>query len=185
MRPIKGYNEAKASGDFERLPAGGYVIKITGVKDEAAPDKQYLRLVYDIAEGPEAGRYANEDPENDYRHTLIRSYKDTALGMLKAFIQAVDETNGTKLGATIEAGLDEQALVGKKLGVVLAYEEYETNAGDVKERLYVKSCKTADQIRQGDYTVPELKKLKSRKTGAGSNAVPEGFTALTEADLPF
>ena len=32
MKPIKGYNDAQASGDFERLPAGGYVIKITGVK---------------------------------------------------------------------------------------------------------------------------------------------------------
>ena len=182
MKPIKGYNDAKASGDFERLPAGGYVIKITGVKDENKPDKQYLKIIYDIADGPEAGRYANEDPDNDYRHSFIRSYKDTALGMLKAFLQAVDETNGSKLGETVETGLDEQRLVGLYLGVVLGYEEYETNAGDVKERLYVKSCKTAKQIQEGDFKVPELKKLKAKTNAA---AIPEGFTALTDADLPF
>ena len=159
MKPIKVYNDAKASGDYGKLPAGGYVIKITGVKDESHPDKQYLKIIYDIADGPEAGRYANENSENDYRHSFIRSYKDTALGMLKAFLQAVDETNGSKLGETVETGLDEQRLVGLYLGVVLGYEEYETNAGDVKERLYVKSCKTAKQIQEGDFKVPELKKL--------------------------
>ena len=55
MKALAGYNEAKASGDFERLPAGGYVIRITGVKDDT--EKEYLQVVYDIAEGPEAGRY--------------------------------------------------------------------------------------------------------------------------------
>lgn len=179
MKPIKGYNDAKASGDFERLPAGGYVIKITGVKDDTK--KEYLQIVYDIADGPEAGRYANEDPDNDYRHSFIRSYKDTALGMLKAFLQAVDETNGSKLGETVETGLDEKRLVGLYLGVVLGYEEYETNAGDIKERLYVKSCKTAKQIQEGDYKVPELKKLKPK----AKTAIPEGFTALADEDLPF
>ena len=182
MKPIKGYKDAKASGEFERLPAGGYVIKITAVQDEDAPDKQYLRIVYDIAEGPEAGRYKNEDPDNDYRHAFIRSYKDTALGMLKAFLNAVDETNGTKLGETVEDGLDEQALVGKTLGVVFGYEEYVANDGNVKERLYVKSCMSADRIREGDYKVPDFKRLKTKPS---ASPVPEGFTALTDADLPF
>lgn len=179
MKPIKGYNEAKASGDFERLPAGGYVIKITGVKD--VPESEYLRIVYDIAEGPEAGRYAKEDPKDDFRHAFIRSYKATALGMLKAFLTAIDETNGTKLSETVETGLDEQALVGKIMGAVFGYEEYETNSGDVKQRLYLRACKTADAIRKGDFAVPALKPLQAKK----ASAVPEGFTPLTDADVPF
>ena len=183
MRPLKGYNDAKPSGDFERLPAGGYIIKITGVKDEDAPDKQYLKIIYDIAEGPEAGRYKNEEPKNDFRHSFIRSYKESALGMLKTFINAVDETNGTKLGDTIEKGFDEQALVGKRLGAVFGYEEYEANDCNIKERLYLKSCTTAEKIIAGDYKVPELKKLKAEKRSAG--AIPEGFTPLGDADLPF
>lgn len=182
MKPIKGYKDAKASGEFERLPAGGYVIRITGVTDETAPDKQYLRIVYDIAEGPEAGRYKNEDPDNDYRHAFFRSYKDTALGMLKAFLNAVDETNGTKLGDTVETGLDEQQLVGKTLGVVFGYEEYAANDGNIKERLYVKSCMSADRIREGDFKVPDFKRLK---TTPSASPIPEGFTALSDSDLPF
>lgn len=182
MRALAGYNDAKASGDFERLPAGGYVIRITGVKDDT--EKEYLQVVYDIAEGPEAGRYAKEDPDNDYRHAFIRSYKPKALGMLKAFIQAVDDTNGTNLGATVEKGLDETKLIGKTLGVVFGWEEYETNAGEVKQRLYLKSCKTADQIRQGDFTVPAFKPLAEKKASKPGEP-PAGFTALTDDDIPF
>lgn len=180
MKPLKGYNSAKASEEFERLAPGGYVLKITAVKDDT--EKQYLAILYDIAEGSEAGRYKDEEPKNDYRHTLIRSYKDTALGMLKAFIQAVDETNGTKLGEQIETGLDEQKLVGLIFGAVLGYEEYETNAGEVKQRLYIKSCKSADEIRKGNFTTPALKLLTGKKA---SNPTPSGFVPISDADMPF
>lgn len=180
MRPIKGYNDAQASGEFERLAAGGYVIKITDVKDEQA--KEYLRIVYDIAEGPEAGRYKNEDAEHEYRHSFVRSYKESALGMFKAFIQAIDATNGTDFNASAEFGFPEQKLVGKVLGVVFGYEEYEANDGNVKERLRVASCMSADRIRKGDFKVPELKKLpESKKT---ASPVP-GFTPLGDENVPF
>lgn len=184
MKPLKGYKDAQASGEFERLEAGGYVIKITGVKDEAADDKQYLKIIYDIAEGPEAGRYKNEEPKNDFRHSFIRSYKEKALGMFKAFIQAIDESNGTKFGDTIEDGFDEAKLVGKILGVVFGYEEYEANDGNIKERLRVAMVCSADRIRKGDYKVPALKKLDASKRTTPAAPVP-GFTPLGDADLPF
>lgn len=182
MKPVKGYNNAQASGEFERLEAGGYVIKITDIKDETS--KEYLRIVYDIAEGPEAGRYAKETSENEYRHSFVRSYKETALGMFKAFIQAVDETNGTKFGESIEKGFDEKMLVGKLCGVVFGYEEYEANDGSIKERLRVAMVCSADRIRKGDYKVPALKKLDASKRTTPAAPVP-GFTPLGDADLPF
>ena len=33
MRPIKGYKDIQAAGEYERLAPGGYVIRITGVQD--------------------------------------------------------------------------------------------------------------------------------------------------------
>ncbi len=178
MKPIKDFDKVQASGEFERLPAGGYVIRITSaadVVDDHGNLKEYLRIVYDIAEGPEAGRYKNETADNDYRHSFIRSYKDKALGMFKAFTNALEESNpGYKWD------WNEAALAGKVLGVVIGYEEYESNDGSVKERQRIASCISADRVREGDFKVPELKKLKADK-----NAIPEGFTALTDADLPF
>lgn len=178
MKPVKGYNSAQASGDFERLPAGGYIIKITGVQD--LDDKQYLKIVYDIAEGPEAGRFKDVDSDHDYRCSFIRSYKEKALGMFKAFIRAVDGANGTDFDSRIEKGFPEQELVGKALGVLFGYEEYNANDGSVKERLYIVRYLNLEQVRAGDFKVPELKKLKADK-----NAIPEGFTALTDSELPF
>lgn len=177
MKPIKGYDKIQASGDFERLPAGGYVIKIQSVKDE--PEKEYLRITYDIAEGPEAGRYKNETAENDYRHSFIRSYKEKALGMFKAFTNALEESNpGYKWD------WNEEGLKGKLLGVVIGYEEYEANDGNVKERQRIASCTSAEKIRKGEFKIPELKKLasSSRPTPSG---IPEGFSPLNDPDLPF
>ena len=180
MKPINGYNNTQASADFERLPAGGYVIKITDVQDE--PSKQYLRIVYDIAEGPERGRYKDEKPENDYRHSFIRSYKEKALGMFKAFILAVDAANGTNFNEFIETGFDEKLLKGNRLGVLFGYEEYEANDGTVKERLYLAKLLNIEQVRANDFKIPDLKKLKEKSEPSG---IPEGFTPLSDADVPF
>lgn len=180
MRPIKGYNDAQASGEFTRLPAGGYIIKITKVQDE--DQKKYLSIVYDIAEGPEAGRYRNETADNDFRHSFIRSYKEKALGMFKAFILAVDGANGTNFNDRIEKGFPENELVGKILGVLFGYEEYEANDGNIKERLYIARFLNVEQVRAGDFKIPELKKLpESQKTSAPIS----GFTPLSDADVPF
>ena len=179
MKPIRGYNAAQASGEFERLAPGGYVIKITGVQDE--DQKQYLRIVYDIAEGPEAGRYQNEDSEHEFIHSFVRSYKETALGMFKGFIRAIDESNGTEFDKRIEKGFPEQELVGKLVGIVLGEEEYENNRGEVKTGLKVRSVISAERVRKGDYKIPEPKKLTQATTGAPVS----GFTPISDADVPF
>lgn len=175
MKPIKDFDKVQASGEYEKLPAGGYVLRIQSVEDD--PKKEYLRIVYDIAEGPEANRYQNETAENDYRHSFIRSYKEKALGMFKAFTNALEESNpGYKWD------WKEGALGGKLLGVVLGYEEYEANDGNVKERIRVVSCMGADRIRKGDFKVPELKKLK---TDTATSAPVPGFTPIADGDVPF
>ena len=179
MQPIKGYNEAQASGDFERLPAGGYVVKITDVKDE--PAKSYIVITYDISEGQYRGFYKDMDEKLVKLHQFIRSYKPTALGMFKAFINAIDDSNGTKFGDVIEAkGLDESKLIGKIFGALIGEEEYEDNRGEVKTVLKVRTCVEADRIRKGNFKVPELKKLEKKQS-----EVPSGFQPLGDTDLPF
>ena len=180
MESITGYNAIPDTGEYTKLPAGGYVIKITDVKD--VPEKQYLRIIYDIAEGPERGRYKNEDPDHDYRHSFVRSYKEKALGMFKAFIKAVDAANETNFDEFIEKGFDEKHLKGCRLGVLFGYEEYEANDGTVKERLRLAGFKTIEQIRAGDFSVPSTRRLS--ETISTSGPVP-GFTPINEADVPF
>lgn len=181
MKPISNWDDVVPTSNREALQPGGYVIKITKATDD--PKKEYLKLVYDIAEGDQAKRYSDEwglNPDNDYAHMFYRSYKEKALGMLKAFLIAVDKTNGTHFEEQAKKGLKEEQLVGKLVGIVLSEEEYENNRGEVKVRLAVASIHTADEIRKGEFKVPALKKLK----GAAAPEV-EGFTPLTDTEVPF
>lgn len=176
MKPIENFDKIQASGDFEKLPAGGYVIRITDVEDRPADDKQYLLITYDIAEGEYADHFRNTDAEFVFSHQFIRSYKEKALGMFKAFVNAVEASN-----AGFKWDWKESKLRGKILGVVLGEEEYENNRGEVKVGLKVKACKPADAIRNGDFKVPELKKLPEQS----GSAIPDGFQALADDSLPF
>lgn len=199
MKAINGYNAAKEStGDFEKLPAGGYVCKITKVED--VENKEYLKITFDIYEGEYRGWYreqrerlAENGFDSSYVGTTLRSYKQSALGFFKAFISAVDASNGTKFGPYVEQGLDEQKLVGALVGFVIGYEEYERTkgkkAGSIGQREKVFYVKPVDKIRFGDFKVPELKKLEGGSQAvSNADASSDPFAALDDVDesgLPF
>lgn len=175
MNPIENYDKVTASGDFERLPAGGYVIKIT--ECEERPTAEYLAITYDIAEGPYKDHFKDTDAEHVFSHQFIRSYKEKALIMFKAFTNALEASN-----AGYKWDWNEKALKGKLLGVLIGEEEYENNRGEVKIGMKVRAIRSVDTIRRGDFKVPELKKLKTDQTTPA--APPTGFSPLGE-DLPF
>ena len=183
MKGINNWDDVQASGDFQPLQPGGYVAIMQKVTN--LPDKQYLEIIYDIAEGPEKGRYSdNWGKEHPYAHKFIRSYKETALGMFRGFIKAVDASNGTTFDAQAKTGINEQELVGKIVGVVIGEEEYQNDYGDIKTRLTVRSIKSAQDIRDGKYTVPDVKKLKEDLAQPTiTPEVPTGFE--NDPDIPF
>ena len=173
------------SGDSQRPTPGGYVCKITKVEDIPLDKKtgkgDYLRIHYDIVEGDFAGYYdglRERFPEGKTIGSYIRSYKEKALGMFKRFCSAVSKSNGNYV-FDAKTNSDEQSLVGKKVGLILAEEEYYSNSGEKKTRLYVASECPVDKIENGDFKVPLLKKLKEDDTGFMN--VPEG----TNAEVPF
>lgn len=183
MKPINNWDKIQASTDFSRLPAGGYVVKIIKVEDD--PKKEYLSIVWDIAEGPEKGRYSDEwGKEHEYAHRFIRSYKETAQGMFKAFIIAVEESNEGFVWTKVK--WNEQTLVGKLVGIVLGEEEYDNDRGETKTRLYLKAAMSADRIRRGEYTVPDIRKAPERATEGLTPAPEVPFNnPINEDDIPF
>ena len=172
MQPIKDFDKVEVPGEFERIPAGGYVVRITDVIDK--PNLAYLLITYDIAEGEYKGHYEKTDADHIFLHQFIRSYKPTAVGMFKAFTNAVEASNDGFVW-----NWDEKTLKGKLVGIILGEEEYENNRGEIKNGLKVRACRPVDVIREGNYKIPEPKKLER------AAAVPEGFTPLTEDNLPF
>lgn len=124
MRPINLNNIAeKAEGEFARIEPGAYPCAITEVED--FPDKEYVRILVDVIAG-EYKDYFNSDfyADKPFAHSIIMSYKDSALGMLKGRLHVITDCNpGFDAEAAFGAG-KEQMLVGKAVGVVFREEEY-------------------------------------------------------------
>jgi hypothetical protein len=151
-----GYESAEANqgGQFEQLPAGGYICKIKSVED--VQDRQYLKIEYDITDGPKRGWYTEIFKRTGkWYGQFCRSYKDSAVGFFKGFITAIVESNP---GYKWEWA--EQTLINKNIGLVLAYEEFINKDNNLRERVYVAQNRSTAAIKAGDFTVPELKRLK-------------------------
>ena len=184
MKPINNYENVQAStGEFARPSAGGYICKIVDVEDVPMNEQgkgDYLRIEYDIADGEFKGYYKEQFDRwgGNWNASFIRSYKEKALGMFKHFTNCIEESNAGFMWAW-----DEKTLQGKYVGLVIGYEEYVNGSGETKERLCVKDVKTVEQIKQGDFKAPELKKLANAPVSAPTtNFVP----VIDDSDeLPF
>ena len=181
---------------FEKLPAGGYVVMLTSVVDK--PAKEYLEVTYDICEGEHAGYYSDDfGQRNLWAHQMRRSYKETARGMFKKFLSTLEKSNPAFTVAEWQRTSDERRLEGLIIGVVLQYEDYTNNRGEDKERLQVVGLYTPDEIRAGDFKLPDRR--DTRKGGvapaspapAPAPAVQPGMASkpfpanVQSDDLPF
>lgn len=181
---MKNVNWDDVQDEIRRPIPGGYAAKIIRVEDDEK--KECLRIEWDFAEGEFKGvNQETYDALGFWPTTLFRSYKQTALRFFKGFKTCVEASNRNYVFNN-----DPQSLVGKYMGVVLGEEEYLGKNGELKTRLYVAAVRSGKAIRDGDFTVPELKKLTPKSTG--DNSVPSypatgSFAPITDddAELPF
>ena len=185
MRKPKGYEEAKAFTEGTPLPAGGYVLEILNVEYSENPwndGTDEIRLAFDICEGEFAGYYKqkfNKAKENSEDakwkgNTKIRVPADDLpadqqwkLRRFKTDIIMFEDSN-----EGFHWDWDEQKLKGLKIGGLFAEDEY---LGHTYAKLV--RFTTVDNIRDGNFTIPEFKKKESLPT------IPS--TPAVEDDLPF
>jgi hypothetical protein len=96
--------------------------------------------------------------------------------MFKHFTNCIEQTN-----TGYAWDWNEKGLVGKFVGLVLGEEEYIGNDGGIKTRLYVKDIKTVEQIKSGDFKIPEIKKVKTEMSIDDTGFIP----MPNNDDLPF
>ena len=162
---------ATQGGDFPRVTPGGYVIGIVAVED--VPEKEYLKITYDIAEGELKNYYYEMHQRTGYDlPCFYKSYKEKALGFFKAFLDAVTASN-----AGYKWNNDERTLCHKLVGCVLREEEYRNSAGEIKVSLKPDVFYPVADIRAGKFEV------SARKTLAGGTApAPQAAPAAPQAD---
>lgn len=179
---MKNVNWNDVQDEIRRPVPGGYAAKITHVEDNE--DKEYLLIQWEFAEGEFKGTNQETfDAFGFWPMAFVKSYKQKALRFFKGFKTAVEESN-----RNYTFNNDPQTLVGKFVGVVLGEEEYLAKDGSVKTRLYVSDARSGKAIRDGDYKIPELKKLPANSASV-SYATPaaSNYSVLTDddAELPF
>lgn len=184
---IKNWALIEESAGGKKLPAGGYVCVITDVEDN--PSKECLRITYDIKEGPHAGHYSDDfAKKNPYIHQFYRSYKDSAEGMFKAFLNRLEESNRASAHpfnvAQWQMYSDERQLIGLEIGLVMQYEKYTNEKGEDKERLNVEAVYATQDIRNNDYKLPDVKDNR-KSVPASTGAAPAAGSYYDNAPVPF
>ena len=195
MKKINGFDKIQENGggSFKRIPDGAYVVAVKKVTD--VPEKEYLRLEVDVCKGEYKnwyqGLYDADSRDTKYwprDGVLVRSYGNKALPFFKGFITAV-----TKSNKNFTWEWDEQKLVNKMFGIVIATEEYSKSNGGVGKRPYIASVHSVEAIERGDFEIPDIKRLdgsKVQQTTAKAVTVADPFandepTAAPVVDNPW
>lgn len=166
----------KGGGSARSLPAGGYVAIITAYEDrEASNGNDYIIFTYDIAEGEYKGMFADAD---SWKHEFKRWYLGENEDKFKDFLLDIEASNNDFKVAKWDKDLVD--LVGKKIGIVVQRRDYTGNDGADRWKMEVRYCTTADDIRNGRFSVPEP---KDERTNPEPQQQTQG--SVYDADIPF
>ena len=202
MIDMNGYNEVNAANHGEnskKLPAGGYVCKILEVTPKKSKaGRAMLVLNVDIAEGEFRGYFTEQHSRSQefnpdafypsaatYYQLIYQNDSDKISPYFKGLITTIERSNNCKLN--IKDKFDEQELKGKICGFIFADEEYTRNDGKVIVAPRIKFPKSADDIRQNKFTVPELKKATEtpQKSEKADDPMAKNAVEVSDSDLPF
>lgn len=186
MLPNMNLSEAKR----EKIEAGGYVVKVLGV----SIDEKYnrLQLQVDIEEGPHKGYYSRLNTQYGFWGLTANLYlnKESAW----KFADAIEAFRSSNEGFSWndDGENDEQTLVGKTVGVVTRRRHYLGNDGKEKSSLQVYKLLPAEDVRIGNFKIPEdvyadeLKNRQPASAGVVDMSGPvTGFGQVQDDDVPF
>lgn len=195
MKQLNGYANAQVYSEQERLPVGGYVLKVLDVKYQENDWGDIILLSFDIAEGEykdffksNYNQQTGEDKKwkGTYR---LRVPKDDgseedqwSQNRFKTVISNFEESN-----SGYHWNWDEQTLKGKTIGALFNNKEYDFNG----RHGFFTNCHslvTVEKIKSGKFTVPEDTLLKKtdgsnmpRPDADGFMNIPDGI----DEELPF
>lgn len=196
MRRLNGYEKAAVYTDKERLPIGGYVLKILDVKYQENSWGDVILLSFDIEEGEHKGFYAanykaqtGEDKrwKGTYR---LRVPKDDGteqdewtMRRFKTVISNFEESN-----SGYHWDWNEQTLKGKLIGALFNNKEYEFNG----RHGFFTNCHsliTVERVRAGKFEIPQDTLLKQNGSAVQGTTDPDGFMNIPDnvddEGLPF
>ena len=195
----QGYDEAPAyTGEAMQLPAGCYVCRILGVKQEEDRGHDRFIMQFDIDEGEHKGFYQKQhgqatqtDPNFKYKGVHWQNMDGPGLPFFKGLITSIEKSNKNFTFPFGQQG-NEKTLVGKRFGAVMGREEFLTSDG--KKRMATKIVQIRSVGGRKDAKVPEDKLLEENAGPAPSQSPQygpvdkDGFMNIPDGideELPF
>lgn len=194
-----GYDEAPAyTGETMQLPAGCYVCKILGVKQDQYNEYDRFIMQFDIDEGEHKGFYQKQysqmrqtDSNFKYKGEHRQNMDGPGLPFFKGLITSIEKSNAGFVFPFGQQG-NEKTLVGKRFGAVMGREEFLTSDG--KKRMATKIVQIRSVEGLKDAKVPE-DKLLGENAGTAAPKAPQygpadkdGFVNIPDGideELPF
>lgn len=186
----KAYNEAAEStgGGISQMEPGVYRLRIMAIRTAGKDrdgkdvdyinDKQYVKLIYDVASGEHAGRYSDDyyaGEDRDYAHCDYLSWKN--LGFLKSKLNILTETNpGFDAKAAFDGDNWEQ-FIGRDFYVLMDGTVDTNDRGYDRWILDIGQWLHEDDAVCGNHREP---KITDNRT-----AVPDTSTSAVYDDIPF
>lgn len=194
MKKLNGYEQAQTISEQERLPVGGYVLKILGVDYQENDWGDVIILSFDIEEGEHKGFYstnykAQTGEDKKWKGTYrLRVPKDDGseqdewtMRRFKTVMSNFEESN-----KGYHWNWDEKTLKGKLIGALFNNKEYDFEG---RHGFYTNchSLVTVEKIKSGNFKIPADTLLKS---GNGSStSATDGFMNIPDdipdGELPF
>ena len=194
----------ESTGGFSDIEPGAYKLVITKVEPKVA--QEYVRIYWDVAEGPRKGAYA----QSQYPPSDVLSWKESAFGMLKGKLHRIWQCNPQRLHASNDANgkflmVDEfeaenfDALVGCRFGAVVRRRLYTAGPnsktpGADRTAIEVARYLTPDEYRDNDWPESLLQDRDQRDKTQQAPVqqqvaqVPQTFgevQGLYDEDVPF
>lgn len=193
MKKRNSFNRENVYRETEKLPVGGYVIKIINAKEETFDWGSRLAIAFDIEEGEYKGFYNKNFQEQTGED---KKWKGVfRLNIPKEDGSEQDAWTQKKFNTTIvnieESNngyfwdWDESKLKGKLVGAIFNNKEYEMNG----RRGFYTACHSflpVETIRSGKFKIPNDTLL--RGTTATPKTDSEGFMNIPEGaneEIPF
>lgn len=197
IKPIANWDKIQAyDGDYERLEAGGYIVKILNVKQEkSSKGNDMLVIYYDIKEGEHAGYFRRKynaakerNPKAKWGGVMYivlpqeaqsKEMRELSERRLKSLTTAVEESN-----SGYKWDWDETKLKDKTVGGLFGREEYMGNDGEYRWSTKLRFFTSQETIDSGNYSIQKDKPAKRDDYTIG------GFQEIDSAiegnsDLPF
>lgn len=195
MKKRNSFNRKNVYRETEKLPKGGYIIKIINAKEEEFSWGSRLAIAFDIEEGEYKGFYKknfdNQQGEDKKWKGVFR------LNIPKEDGSEEDEWTQKKFNTSIvniedsNPGYffdwDETKLKGKIVGALFNNKEYEING----RHGFFTNCHslvTVETIRSGKFTIPKDTLLQNRSAGSVPVEGNNGFMDIpngVKEEIPF